>query len=62
MNGHLSFRSGNPALRKNTFAERATDGSCMTLSGTVNKTAISLLILITGVFYERLPVAGQSTT
>ncbi len=47
MNQHLSFRSGNPSLNKNTFASYS--GSLeerMTIDGTVNKTGISLLILI----------------
>ena len=45
---HLSFRSGNPALNKNTFkgmtAQRSTGpiirDDFMTIEGTVNKTAI----------------------
>ena len=47
MNQHLSFRSGNPSLNKNTFAS-FTDSieEKMTIDGTVNKTGILLLILI----------------
>ena len=46
MNRHLSFRSGNPALTKNTF-KNMTDSSVnkMTLEGTVNKTIIALILL-----------------
>lgn len=43
-----TFRSGNPALREDTFrsAGRAFGENAMTLQGTVNKTGISLLILL----------------
>lgn len=42
------LRSGNPALREDTFrsAGRALGQEAMTLQGTVNKTGFSLLILI----------------
>ena len=42
------LRSGNPALREDTFrsAGRAFGQEAMTLQGTVNKTGLSLLILI----------------
>ena len=47
MNGHTSFRSGNPTLNKNTFKSFSVTGeNKMTLDGTVNKTGISLLLLI----------------
>ena len=47
MNGHTSFRSGNPSLNKNTFKLfTASSENKMTLDGTVNKTGISLLILM----------------
>ena len=47
MNGHTSFRSGNPSLNKNTFKSfTASSENQMTLDGTVNKTGISLLILM----------------
>ena len=57
---HLSFRSGNPVLNKNTFkglyAERSTGpiirDNYMTIEGTVNKTAISLLLLIIAGYYS----------
>ena len=52
-NNHLSFRSGNPALSKKTFQSisRTSNGSVvrddvMTIKGTVDKTAISLLLLL----------------
>ena len=49
---HLSFRSGNPALNKNTFKGMTGQRSSgpilrddfMTIEGTVNKTAISLFL------------------
>ena len=43
-----TFRSGNPALRDDTFrsAGRAFGAEAMTLQGTVNKTGLSLLILL----------------
>jgi len=41
------IRSGNPALTTRTFDERALGGETMTLTGAVNKTGISLLILLT---------------
>jgi len=46
MRRHLSLRSGNPVLSKSTFdgAERITEK--MTIEGTVNKTAISLFLLV----------------
>ena len=52
MNRHLSFRSGNPALTKNTFSNFSisTDQK-MTLEGTVNKTMISLLLLMISAGY-----------
>ena len=47
MNGHIGFRSGNPSLNKNTFKSFSiTDEKQMTLDGTVNKTGISLLLLM----------------
>jgi len=46
MANHLSFRSGNPVLSKNTFSSASDISDVMTINGTVNKTAISLLLLI----------------
>ena len=47
MNGHTTFRSGNPSLNKNTFKSfSVTAENQMTLDGTVNKTGISLLLLM----------------
>ena len=52
-NNHLSFRSGNPALGKKTFNTLKRDYSgplvrddVMTIKGTVDKTAISLLLML----------------
>ena len=47
------MRSGNPALSADTFARyRAVPGAeRMTLGGTVNKTALSLAILLVAASY-----------
>jgi len=51
MNGHLSLRSGNPVLSKKTFTNTISSSDQMTIEGTVNKTAISLFLLVgTGYF------------
>ena len=51
MNRHLSLRSGNPVLSKKTFSNSIFTDNQMTIEGTVNKTAISLLLLVgTGYF------------
>ena len=49
----ISYRSGNPALTKNTFNTSNVNhqDNVMTLDGTVNKTAMSLLILMSCAFY-----------
>ena len=46
MANHLSFRSGNPVLTKNAFTSSSDISETMTIKGTVNKTAISLLLLV----------------
>ena len=46
MANHLSFRSGNPVLTKNAFTSSSDILETMTINGTVNKTAISLLLLV----------------
>ena len=52
MNPHLSMRSGNPALSSNTFKnEVGTSNEKMTIEGTVNKTAMSLLLLMATASY-----------
>jgi uncharacterized YccA/Bax inhibitor family protein len=51
MNRHLSLRSGNPVLSKKTFSNTIFTDNQMTIEGTVNKTVISLLLLVgTGYF------------
>ena len=46
------IRSGNPALSKKTFENLSVPSSAvMTLEGTVNKTAISLAILLLSAYY-----------
>jgi len=54
MRRHLSMRSGNPALNKNTF-KNFTDTSIsnqMTIDGTVNKTMLSLIVLFISAYYS----------
>ena len=59
MTRHLSFRSGNPALSKNSFKKIDSDiqkgpvirNELMTIKGTVDKTAISLLLMIGSGYY-----------
>ena len=64
---HLSFRSGNPALNRNTFkgfsAERSSGpifkDNVMTIEGTVNKTALSLLLLMFSGYYAYSSFMGS---
>ena len=53
MSNHLAMRSGNPALQASTFKKHLASSteSKMTLSGTVNKTGISLLLVIISAGY-----------
>ena len=52
MNHHLSMRSGNPALSSKTFKNIEGIGAeKMTIEGTVNKTAMSLLLLMATASY-----------
>jgi uncharacterized YccA/Bax inhibitor family protein len=52
MRNHLSLRSGNPALNKNTFKNLSIDGNqTMTIDGTVNKTSMALLMLLMSSYY-----------
>jgi uncharacterized YccA/Bax inhibitor family protein len=46
-------RTGNPALNKNTFTRFASaeETSAMTISGTVNKVALMLLLVLGGAWY-----------
>ena len=46
MSNHLSLRSGNPVLSKNTFTNTGSISEKMTINGTVNKTAFSLFLLV----------------
>ena len=46
MRSHLSLRSGNPVLTKNTFNNVSSSSSQMTIEGPVNKTALSLFLLV----------------
>ena len=47
MKSHLSMRSGNPALNSKIFTSSIEEGSeKMTIGGTVNKTVLSLLLLM----------------
>jgi uncharacterized YccA/Bax inhibitor family protein len=52
MRNHLSLRSGNPALNKNTFKNLSVDGNqTMTIDGTVNKTSMALIMLLMSSYY-----------
>ena len=53
MSNHLAMRSGNPALQASTFKKHLSSSveSKMTLSGTVNKTGVSLLLVIMSAGY-----------
>ena len=53
MSKHLALRSGNPALQSSTFSKHLSSvgESKMTLSGTVNKTGISLILLMLSAGY-----------
>ena len=52
MRNHLSLRSGNPALQAKTFkGELSADSNTMTIEGTINKTSLSLLVLMLAAFY-----------
>jgi len=52
MANHLSMRSGNPALSSKTFIKTSDVGAeKMTIEGTVNKTAMSLLLLLATASY-----------
>ena len=58
MNRHLTFRSGNPSLNAKTFSGfEMTEGASMTIMGTVHKTALALLLLMTtALFTWNLPL------
>ena len=52
MNRHMSMRSGNPALSSKTFINNVDiNAEKMTIEGTVNKTAMSLLLLLAAASY-----------
>ncbi len=51
MRGHLTYRSGNPVLNKNTFLTSHIESDKMTINGTINKTFISLILLITSGYF-----------
>jgi len=46
MSRHLSLRSGNPVLSNSTFNSADNTTKQMTIEGTVNKTVISLFLLV----------------
>ena len=48
MSAHLALRSGNPALTADTFTRvpPLVGHDSMTIAGTVNKTAMSLAVLL----------------
>ena len=53
MSAHLALRSGNPALGVDTFTRvpSVVGREAMTIGGTVNKTAMSLLVLFVAAMY-----------
>lgn len=52
MSRHLSLRSGNPALTADTFKNvKIASDDVMTINGTVNKTIISLSLLLIAGYY-----------
>ena len=52
MSRHLSLRSGNPALTADTFKNvKIASDDIMTINGTVNKTIISLSLLLIAGYY-----------
>ena len=51
MNRHLSYRSGNPVLKKSSFNSTSLSSETMTIEGTVNKTALSLILLVGSGYY-----------
>ena len=55
MSAHLALRSGNPALGPDTFSQvlpiPASGDEVMTIGGTVNKTAMSLVILFAAAMF-----------
>jgi len=61
MNHHLTLRSGNPALSAKTFKAfgAVETGKAMTIQGTVNKTAISLLLIMVSAIYTWNLPAGD---
>ena len=52
MNKHLSYRTGNPVLTTNAFDIQSDYTDKMTIGGTVNKTFLSLLILVGSAYYS----------
>jgi len=59
---NFSFRSANPALKKNPFTKVTAGfkGGVMTVEGTANKTALSLMILILSASWTwNLGMAGE---
>ena len=51
MNRHISYRSGNPVLNKNSFNSTSLSSETMTIEGTVNKTVMCLILLVGSGYY-----------
>ena len=51
-NQHLCYRSGNPVLTSNAFNLQSDYSDKMTIGGTVNKTFLTLMILIGSAYYS----------
>ena len=61
---HLSYRTSNPALNSNTFRNSVKNSSIyldqtMTIKGTVDKTALSLVLMILSGYYSFSPDMTQ---
>tara|TARA_Y100000768_G_scaffold350010_1_gene299938 strand:+ start:650 stop:1399 length:750 start_codon:yes stop_codon:yes gene_type:complete len=56
-NNHLSYRSGNPVLTSNAFNISSDSSDVMTINGTVNKTFLSLCIVILSGYYSWINIS-----
>tara|TARA_B110000438_G_C15683775_1_gene593576 strand:- start:266 stop:1006 length:741 start_codon:yes stop_codon:yes gene_type:complete len=52
MNKHLTYRTGNPVLTTNAFSTTSVSSETMTIRGTVDKTFLSLMLLMVTGYYS----------
>jgi uncharacterized YccA/Bax inhibitor family protein len=52
MNKHLTYRTGNPVLSSNAFSTTSVSSEVMTIRGTVDKTFLSLMLLMVTGYYS----------